>query len=566
MRRGVTISTGAIALGGRLVATHTGGSDGDGVRRAIAVVLCMVLAFGAIGGQLVRLALKGGEHGQSNMTTPIASGVARPDVVDRKGRLLASDVEALSLYADPMIVIDRDEVSEKLARIFPDLDTARLRQALSDRSRRFVWVRRGLSPDTAQRVHNLGLPGLAFRPELRRAYPSGRLAGHVLGGVNIDNRSVAGIERYLDEKELVDSVVVAAPSERRPVALSLDVGVQHALEDELAKAMTTYDAPAAAGLVLDVTTGEIVASASLPGVDPAIPDAAPAPETVDRVSAGRYELGSIFKLLTLAEAIDAGRVGPQTIIDVTQPLNIGRYEIKDLHPSGRPLTVGEVFLKSSNVGAGILALGAGAERQRDFLSRLGLLEQMRAETGALAAPLVPERWQEIETVTISYGHGLAVPPLQFAAAAAAMVNGGNFIQPTFLKRRPGEEIERRRVISAETSARLNELMRRNVAEAGGTGRRADAAGYRVGGKTGTAEIAHKGRYEGNSVISSFLAAFPMEAPQYLSLVILFEPSRTAASGGEITAGQTAAPVTARLVERIAPQLGVLPILAASGER
>lgn len=562
MRRGVTITTGAIALGGRLVPARPGGAHGDGIGRAIAVLLAMVTAFAVVGGQLVRLALKGGAQQQSNMTTPIATGVARPDLVDRRGRLLANDVEALSLYADPLIVSDRDEVSEKLARIFPDLDAARLRHALADRTRRFVWVRRGLSPETAQRVHDLGLPGLAFRPELRRAYPLGRLAGHVLGGVNVDNRAVAGVERHLDDADLVETVLVAAPSSRRPVALSLDIGVQHALEDELARAMETYAAKGAAGLVLDVTTGEVLASASLPGVDPAAPDAARSDAALDRIAGGSYELGSIFKLMTLAEAIDAGRAGLDTVLDVTEPLRAGGFEIRDLHPPGRPLTVAEVFLKSSNVGAALLAQSGGGERQREFLARLGLTAVQRAEAGALAPPLLPARWGPTETITISYGHGLAVAPLQFAAAAAAMVNGGELIRPTFLKRLPGEPVERRRVIRAETSRKLAELMRRNVAEPGGTGRRAEAEGWRVGGKTGTAEIARQGRYDRNAVIASFLGAFPMDAPRYLTLVLLFEPSRTEASGGEITAGQTAAPVTARLVERIAPQLGVLPAPAA----
>ncbi len=556
MRRGVTISPEAITRGGRVVPTPVLAVDAS--RRAAFVSLAMMAAFGVVGAQLVRLAVKGQPAVQSSMQSPIASGLARPDIVDRNGRLLASDVEAPSLFADPLLIADRDEVAEKLVRIFPDLDAKVLREALADRTRRFVWVRRGLSPQVAQRVHDLGLPGLAFRNELRRAYPAGRLAGHVLGGVNVDNRAVAGIERHLDDKALVDPVHHAAPTTRRPLALSVDLGVQHALEDELAQAMSTYRATAAAGLVLDVTTGEVLASGALPGVDPGIAADVLVEERLDRISGGTYELGSIFKLLTIAEALDAKRVGPETMLDVTQPLKSGRFAIQDSHPAGRPLSVAEVFVKSSNVGAGMLALGAGPARQRQFLDSLGLTHVMRTELGGVAAPQIPQRWEEIETITVAYGHGIAVAPLQFAAAAAAMVNGGELIQPTFLKRRADQPVERRRVIAAETSAQLRELMARNVAEAGGTGKRADAAGFRVGGKTGTAEIATRGRYDRNAVISSFLAAFPIEAPRYLTLVMVFEPERTAASHGEITASQTAAPVTARLINRIAPQLGVWP--------
>lgn len=556
MRRGVTISTEARTRAGLRLPSRAG-RLADALHRTAFVTATVVFAFGMVAVQLVRLAATGTPAVQSNMSSPIATSLARPDIVDRNGRLLASDVEAPSLYADPLLISDRDEVVEKLRTVLPDLDSAALRDALADKTRRFVWVRRGLSPQMAQRVHDLGLPGLAFRNELRRAYPGGRLAGHVLGGVNIDNRALSGIERHLDERNLVEPIVHAAPSTRRPVVLSLDLGVQHALEDELAAAMETYRASAAAGLVLDVRTGEVLASAALPGVDPAIATDALVDERIDRISAGTYELGSIFKLMTVAEALDAGRVGPGTMIDVTEPLRSGRFTIADPHPAGRPLTVAEVLLKSSNVGAARLALGGGAERQRAFLDSLGLLGDMRTEVGTIAKPQVPARWDEIETITIAYGHGLAVAPLQFASAAAALVNGGEYIQPTFLKRN-GEAPPRRRVIRPETSVQLRELMARNVAEGGGTGKRADAEGFAVGGKTGTAEIATRGKYDRNAVISSFLGAFPISDPRYLTLVMVFEPARTAASGGEVTASQTAAPVTARLVRRIAPQLGVWP--------
>lgn len=557
MRRGVTITTESIALGGRMVPAGEMPPNAS-FHRSLAAAAAVVLAFTAVGAQSVRLALTAAPQTVSNMSSPIATSVARPDLVDRNGRLLASDVEVMSLYADPSLVLDRDEVSEKLARIFPDLDRTRVRELLADRTRRFVWLRRGLAPETAQRVHDLGLPGLSFRSELRRAYPGGELAGHLLGGVNVENRASAGIERHLDDQGLIETVVSATHSAARPVALSIDLGVQHSLEDVLLTAMSTYAAKGAAGLVLDVTTGEVIASASLPGVDPARPEAMLDTARLDRIAGGTYELGSIFKLVTVAEAIDAGRAKGETIIDVTRSLKSGRFEIKDPHPPGRPLTVTEVFTKSSNVGAAVLALEAGSHRQREFLSSLGLLAGGRTEAGAVAAPQLPARWEEIETITISYGHGLAVAPLQFAAAAAALVNGGELIEPTWLKRQPGVAVQRRRVVAAETSAALAAMMRRNVVEAGGTGRRADVPGYRVGGKTGTAEIAVGGRYAGDKVIASFLGAFPMEQPRYLTLVLLFEPSRTRASDGEITAGHTAAPVTARLIGRIAPQLGVMP--------
>lgn len=558
MGRSVTISSGLIPVAGRpRPAPPLAEATPRHPLRSASVMLVILAAFASVGTQLVRLALMNDGAPGVAISTPVATSVARPDLVDRHGRLLASDVEMPSLYADPLLVVDRDEAVEKLRSVFPDLDERALRETLGDKSRRFEWIRRGLAPRTAQRVHNLGLPGLAFREELRRAYPAGRLAGHVLGGVNVDNRAVAGIEQYLDREGLVDPVVGAQPTTRPAVALSLDLSVQHALESELSDAVTTYRAKGAAGVVLDVESGEVIASASLPRIDPAHPDARPKPQEIDRVISGTYELGSIFKMMTVAMALDSGAVTSSTPIDVSQPLSVGRFTIKD-HHGGGSLSVHDVFVKSSNVGSGQLALQAGADKQRAFLASLGLTERMATEAGTLAAPLLPRTWGEIETITIGYGHGLAVAPLQFAAAAAALVNGGEYVAPTFLKRPTGATIARRRVIAKETSAALREMMRANVEDRGGTGRRAAADGYRIGGKTGTAEIAVKGRYNPNAVIASFVGAFPIDAPRYLTLVLVFQPARTVASGGEITASHTAAPVTGKLVARIAPLLGIAP--------
>lgn len=564
MSRTVTISDGLIPVAGRPTpAPQPAEVTARHPLRSASIILVVLAAFTAVGGQLVRLAGKHEGASDISISTPIATGVARPELVDRDGRLLASDVEMPSLYADPLLVVDRDETVEKLRKVFPDLDDRALHASLGDRTRRFEWIRRGLSPGVAQSVHNMGLPGLAFRPELRRAYPAGRLAGHVLGGVNVDNRAVAGIEQHLDAHGLVDPVYGAQPSTRPPVALSLDISVQHALEQELAGAVKTFRAKGAGGVVLDVETGEVIASASLPRVDPAHRQAAPHSDEIDRMSGGTYELGSIFKLMTVAMALESGAVTADSLIDVSQPLKVGRFEIKDHHAGAAKLSVRDIFIKSSNVGSGQLALQAGAERQRAFLTLLGLTDRIRTEAGALAVPLAPKAWGEIETITIGFGHGLAVAPLQFAAAAAALVNGGEYVAPTFLKRPEGAQIERRRVVSEATSAALREMMRANVEDRRGTGRRAAAEGYAVGGKTGTAEIAVRGRYDHNAVIASFLGAFPIDKPRYLTLVMVFRPSRTQASAGEITASHTAAPVTRQLIMRIAPLLGVMPRRTAS---
>lgn len=526
-------------------------------QRLLALGLAMAGVFSLISAQLVRLGLTAEAPMTLTMSEPVAASFARPDIVDRNGRLVATDLAMPSLFADPGIVLDRDELVEALAPVFPDLDTEGLRRSLAEPGRRFVWVRRGVSPRIAQRVHDLGLPGLEFRSELRRAYPLGETAGHLLGGVNADNKGLAGIERYIDDAVGVDGVHGATLSGKAAVRLSLDLGAQHSLESELATATRRFRAEGAAGLVMDVRTGEIVAASSTPGIDPLHVTASLDGQRPDRVAGGVYELGSIFKMVTVAMALDKGAVSPDSILDVTEPLDAGGRTVSDLHPAGRPLTVSEVFIRSSNVGAGLMALAVGPGEQKRFLDDLGLMSPLKTEQGPVAPPLLPRQFGRAEQITISYGHGLAVAPLQFAAAAAALVNGGEYVAPTYLSRAAGAAPARRRVVSAETSARLNAMLRRNVTDPAGTGRRADVPGYDVGGKTGTAEIAKGGSYRDKSVISSFVAAFPMKAPRYLVMVSLFEPEATEDSRGEITAGLNAAPTAGRIIARIAPQLGVL---------
>jgi cell division protein FtsI (penicillin-binding protein 3) len=409
----------------------------------------------------------------------------------------------------------------------------------------------------AQRVHDLGLPGLAFRREPKRVDPAGALVGHLVGQVNVDNKGLSGLERHIDETMGMEVVVAAAQSRIATVHLSLDLGVQHAMAIELREAQARYKASGAAGLVMDVATGELIAAVSLPEVDPNRPAEALAVDRLDRLSASVFELGSIFKTLTVAMLLDEGVATLDKIYDVREPLQIGAHTITDLHPQNRPLTLRDVFLHSSNVGAGMMALEAGSARQIGFLSRLGLLAPVRTEAGPVSAPLLPKRWGEIETVTIAYGHGLAVAPIQFAAAIAGLVNGGTQVVPTFLAKtsaRPSAD----RLVSAKTSALIRHLLRLNVTAPYGTGRRAEVAGYRVGGKTGTAEIPGKGGYQSKAVISSFVGALPMDSPRYVTFVALFEPQATEETKGQITAGLNAAPVTGLLIARIAPLLDVLP--------
>ena len=517
------------------------------------VLLCLAV----IGAQLVRLALRSGPQIKVTLAEPLARSWSRPDIVDRNGRLLASDIAVNSLYADPLLIQDRDEAIEKLVAALPSLEEAELRKSFADRSRRFVWIARGLSPRQAQSVHDLGLPGIALRTELKRVYPLGALAGHLVGTVNTDNKGLAGVERLLDDTARVESVQGPGGKRTAPLRLSLDIGVQHGLAEELKLASARYSAAAAAALVLEARSGEVLAAVSLPEVDPSRPADWLDTARADRLAGGIHELGSIFKTITIAMALEAGTARLDKLYDVRQPLVAGPYTIKDPYPQGRPLSVRDIFLHSSNVGAGMLALEAGPQRQRAFLARLGLTQPMRTEAGPVAPPLLPRHWGKTETVTIAYGHGIAMAPLQFAAAVAVLVNGGTKVTPTLLARDAdgGEPV---RVVSTATSARIREIMRLNVTHPSATGRRADAEGYRVGGKTGTAEMPGRGGYQEKAVISSFIGAFPMDAPRYVVFVLLFEPQTGETGGDHITAGLNAAPATARIVERIAPLLGVLP--------
>jgi cell division protein FtsI (penicillin-binding protein 3) len=526
------------------------------------IALAIALGFVAIGARVLHLSvvIPGvGSAPKAHLVEPMVRAFARPDIVDRKGRLLATDLTAYGLHADPVLVIDPDETSERIAAVLPDLDQAELRASLADRSRRFVRIRRQLSPALAQRIHDLGLPGIAFRNEPRRTYPQGRLAGHVLGFVNAENRGMAGIERHIDEAQGLETGY-SADFSRPPVTLTLDTGAQHALEEELSFALARYAGSGAAGLILDVVSGAVLAAASLPDVDPASPAETLLSDRLDRLNASAWELGSVMKVFTVAMTLDSKLATPATVLDVRVPLQVGRWTIRDTFPSGRPLTLREVLVQSSNVGVAQLALLAGAAQQRAFLARMGLTEPMRLETGTLAAPRLPERWGLAETATISYGYGLAVSPMQFAAAAAALVNGGTLVRPHLVTVLPGHVPAAeppRRVVSAETSAQIREMLRRAVTSPNGTGRRADVPGLEVGGKTGTAELAGRGGYRARSVVASFVAAFPISAPRYLVLVSLIEPKPDPADAqGRITAGVNAAPIAARVVARTAALLGV----------
>ncbi|MFA6966155.1 peptidoglycan D,D-transpeptidase FtsI family protein [Bosea sp. (in: a-proteobacteria)] len=524
------------------------------------VILGFSALFLAITGRLVMLATVGNEQVGLRRATSTAISAARPDIVDRNGDVLATDIRTVSVFAEPRKILDKDEATELLTAVLPELDAKDLRDKLNTK-KGFVWVKREITPRQQAEVHRLGIPGVGFVPENKRVYPNGTAAAHVLGFANVDNVGIAGIEKYIDTQGLQDlngAGLATQASDLKPMTLSIDLRVQHALRDELTKGMEKYKAIAAAGAIMDVNTGEMIALVSLPDFDPGNPVDALEKDRINRMSVGVYEMGSTFKALTIAMALDSGKANINSSYSTAGgAMHFGRQVIKEYHGTGRTLTVPEVFLHSSNMGSIKMALSVGVEGHKAFLRKMMQLDRMPTELPESAAPIVPGRWGEINTATIAFGHGLAVAPIQAMAAVAALVNGGTLITPTFLKR--SEEEAKKggvRVIKPETSEAMRYIMRLNGEK--GSARKADVAGYFVGGKTGTAEKVINGRYAKNRNFTTFTAIAPSDKPKYLFLAIYDEPKGYAESGGYSTAAWNAGITTGKVIERTAPILGLSP--------
>lgn len=489
----------------------------------------------------------------------------RADITDRAGRILATNLRTNALYAEMRHMVDGERAALELARIFPDLDGPALARRLTDPARRFLWIRPRLSPEQMQAVHDIGEPGLLFGPREMRLYPNGRLAAHVLGGAGFGTQGVtaaeiigtAGLERRMD------ALLRDTARADQPLVLSLDLSVQSAVEEVLAGGMDMLSARAAAAVVMDAHSGEIVAMASLPDFDP---NSRPVPPTegdptdsplFNHAVQGAYELGSVMKAFTVAQALELGLVDTQTMLDTRGPMRVGRFSITDFRSRGPRQSLADVFIYSSNIGTARLAQMIGAERQRSFLDGFGLLSPSPVELSEAGRvrPQYPERWTDLSSMTISYGHGLSTSPIMLAAAYAALVNGGTRVEPTLLRRPdpvPGE-----RLISEQTSATMRALMRAVVS--GGTASLVEVAGVLPGGKTGTADKPNpQGGYYANRVIATFAGAFPMNDPRFVIVVMLDEPEDTTGPEPRRTAGWTAAPVTGEIIRRIAPLLGVRP--------
>jgi len=517
-----------------------------GRTRLLLATVMFALGFGAIGVRLIDVSLlqDSGDRAQAGSSAAITP-TERGDIVDRNGVVLATSLATYSLFADPAMVLDAAEAATKLSRVLPEMDRE---QVLADlrSDRRFVWLRRHLTPRQYDSINRLGIPGLSFRPEERRVYPHGPLTSHILGFTDIDNQGIAGAEKYFDK----------ALGRGTRLALSIDIRVQHALREELAASMETFRAIGASGLVLDVRTGEIAAMVSLPDFDPNDRASASQEAQFNRNTLGVYEMGSTFKIFTTAAALETGVATLADSFDARNPIRVARFVINDYKPRHKWLTVPEIFVYSSNIGAAKMALEIGTARLQDFFGRIGLLTNAEIELPEIGEPMQPSPWREINTMTASYGHGIAVSPLHLARAVAAIANDGVMVPTTLRKRLPDDDFSTRRVVSSRTSAALRSLMRQVVER--GTGRKANAPGYFVGGKTGSAD---KYRQAGGKrgLLSSFVGIFPANAPRYVVLIMLDEPKGTKETFNRATGGWVAAPATGRLITQIAPLLGVAPV-------
>jgi cell division protein FtsI (penicillin-binding protein 3) len=528
--------------------------------RVRTIALGLFVAYAGLGVKLLALGLSHDPPQTLKTAADDAVSGARPDLLDRDGEILATDVKTMSVFAEPNRVIDIDEAVELITAVLPDVNAKELRERLASK-KGFIWVKRQITSKEQAEIFHLGLPGVGFLPENKRVYPNGPIGAHVIGFVDKDNVGIAGMEKYLDEQSLTDPHVAGFtvdPESLKPVRLSLDLKATHALRDELADGMDRFHAKAAAGMIIDVTTGEVIALESLPDFDPNDPGDVRDPTKINRINVGVYEMGSTFKALSLAMALESGKVNLGSHVDARDSLRYGRFTIHDFHATHRVLTVPEVFTHSSNIGAARLALMVGVEGHKAFLKKMGQLDRLRTELPESAEPLVPRHWALLNTMTIAFGQGLNVAPIQAVMAVCALANGGMMMTPTFLPRTE-EDAQKvsHRVISEQTSESMRYLMRSNATH--GSASFANIPGYYVGGKTGTADKIIHGHYSENKVFTTFMAITPADKPKYLYLTIYDDPQATPEDHGFHTAAYNAGRVAGALIRRVEPLEGVPPM-------
>ncbi len=469
----------------------------------------------------------------------------RGDIFDRNGFLVASSLKTPSLFVDPSIVLDADQLIQDIIGVIPDLDVEKANIVMNAKNR-FGWLAHNITPAQQQEILEIGDPSLGFKYHYTRVYPQSALMSHMIGYTDRDGLGLAGAERGFDD-------ILGRGDD---VTLSIDLRLQHAVKREVSRAMSDFDAIAGVGVILDARTGEILAGVSLPDFDLNKARKALDNKKFNRLTLGVYELGSMFKIFSTAALLEIHKVGMDYTFDARKPIKVGWHKINDYHAEKRILTVAEVFMYSSNIGSALMGQMVGGKALRAFYKDLGLMDPLRFDIKESGRPLTPpEPWRDDSTMTASYGHGLSTSPLQMTTAVASVVNGGIFVHPTIKKKAPKAGVTSEvRVVSEETSEQIRKLLRLNVTV--GTGKKSGVKGMVVGGKTGTAEKSIDGRYHRDKLISSFVAAFPMDDPRYVVMVMIDEPKGNKSSYGYATAGWVAAPAVKRIVESMVSILGL----------
>lgn len=514
--------------------------------RILLTVLAIFVGFGVIGTRMTNIAMQNSDEALYTRSAKAGFKSDRADIIDRNGEILATSVLTSSLFADARVVIDPEQSAEKLLTVLPYLKKKDVLRRLQSK-KAFIWLARHLTPKQKAEVLKLGIPGLDFRRDYRRIYPYGALTSHVTGFTGIDGNGLYGIEKQLDREIRTSD---------EPIQMSMDIRLQHILVDELHQSVEKFDAIGACGLILDIKTGEVLAMASLPDYDPNHPVNVNDPSMFNRVTLGVYEQGSIFKIFNTTIALETKVVNLDSKFDATQPLQVGKFKVTDYRGKNTWLSTEEIFLYSSNIGSAKMALLFGGEKQKAFFNKLGFFKSKRLELPEIGAPLYPTIWKEANTITASYGYGVAVTPLHVASAVGGIVNDGYLIEPTLLKR-DGIPSDVRQVVSANTSQAIRGLMRKMVVE--GSGGKAKVAGVHIGGKSGTTNYRKsQGRgYQKKDVRTAFVGVFP-KSPRYVVYVMLEKPNATKETYGFNAAGWNAAPLCGSVVKRIAPLLGLTP--------
>ncbi|SFO28934.1 cell division protein FtsI (penicillin-binding protein 3) [Mesorhizobium sp. NFR06] len=529
-------------------------TGGKAKTRIVMTMAVFFTIYSTIAGRLVYLGLQNPDLSGGPESRVTAS---RPDIVDRNGEVLATDIKTASLFAEPRRIVDADEAIERLSTVLPEIDYEQTYRKLKSGAG-FVWLQRQLTPKQQADILSLGIPGLGFRTEKRRFYPSGETSSYIVGLTNIDNQGISGMEKYIDEQGLSDLQAsgLAVAKDLKPVKLSIDLRVQHVVRDEIAAGLERYRAIGAGAVVLNVKTGEVIAMASVPDFDPNNPYNAQEKDRLNRMSAGLYEMGSTFKSFTSAMALDSGKATMASRFDASHPIRVGHQAIHDFHGKNRVLSLPEVFLYSSNIGSAREAELVGIEGHREFLHRLGILDKMQTELPEVARPTEPKVWKQVNSFTIAFGHGVSTTPLQAAVGCAALMNGGYLIEPTFLVRSQEDAMAvAKKVVSDKTVEGMRYLYTLNAEK--GSARNARVPGYRVGGKTGTAEKVINGRYSKDLNFNTFVAAFPMDDPQYLVFTIADAP-HPEKPGMTDVAANNAGVMAGNIIRRSAAMLGVKP--------